>query len=265
MKYFEDRCVLLTGGSSGIGLAAARLLRGSGAHLILVARDEAKLGRTKEELEQHAGGELHVLPLDVGDLQAVEAAAESLPTSRPVDVLINNAGITRPGHFLELPPGTFEEMLKVNYLGAVYLTRLLLPGMVERKQGHVAYVSSLLGLMGVWGYTAYAASKFAVRGFAECLRGELRPHNIRVTVCYPPDTDTPQHEGEKPYLPPETRAIAATAGLLSAERVAQDLLHGMASGRFHIVPGASAKFSDGMNRLFPALVRFVLDWTARRA
>ncbi len=267
MEYFHDKCVLLTGGSSGIGLAAARMLREMGAHLILVARDEEKLDKAATELEQvtSEGKELHILPLDVSDADAVKAAMDKLPGDRPVQILINNAGITRPGNFLELPEETFEQMMQVNYMGSVHLTRLLVPAMVEAKGGHVAFVSSLLGLMGIWGYTAYAASKFAQRGFAECLRCELKPHDVRVSVCYPPDTDTPQHEWEQQYLPEETRAIAGNAKTLSAECVATALLKGMAAGKFSIVPGASSKFADVMYRWFPSMVQSMFDGDARKA
>ncbi|MBI3927570.1 MAG: SDR family oxidoreductase [Armatimonadetes bacterium] len=263
MKYFLGKQVLLTGGSSGIGLAAARILRGSGAELILVARDPERLERARQELAGLPGpGEVLTLGLDVGDPRAVEASGLG---ERPLDVLIHNAGISRPGNFLDLPPSTFEEMLRVNYLGSVHLTRLILPGMLERGGGHIAFVCSLLGVMGIGGYSAYAASKFAMRGFAECLRGELRAHRIRVSVCYPPDTDTPQHEAEKQWLPPETVAIARWGGCMSAEAVAGALLRGMAANRFQILPGLEARFLEMASRFFPGWVRWALDRIAATA
>lgn len=266
MSYFQGKSVLLTGGSSGIGLAAAKQLNKQGADLILVARNAEKLATAREEILADAGASgcgIDLLALDISDSHGVEAAVESL--NSPVDVLINNAGIARPGNFLELPKDCFEEMVQVNYLGAVTLTRLLLPQMVERKEGAVAFVSSLAGLIGIWGYTAYAASKFAIRGFAECLRSELKPHNISTTVCYPPDTDTPQHDGEKPFLPPETVAQAGGAGLLTPEFVAKCLLQGIARGQFEVVPGMQAKFAATMNRLAPRIVQAVLDHDAKKA
>ncbi len=266
VSFFQGKRVLITGGSSGIGLAAAQQLNAQGAELILVARDVGKLREAKDSLLSSPGGSgaaVELLPFDLADKSALVEAVRSL--DGPVDILINNAGITRPGNFLELPEDCFESMMRVNYLGAVELTRLLLPPMIEKKQGSVAFVSSLLGLMGIWGYTAYAASKFAVRGFAECLRSELKPHNVSVTVCYPPDTDTPQHEGEKPFLPPETVAQAGTAGLLTADYVAECLLAGIADRRFEVIPGLQAKFAATMNRLAPGLVHSVLDWDARKA
>lgn len=252
--------MLVTGGSSGIGLATAKLLHEAGAELLLVARDEAKLECAASEILRSPGLGVEIFPLDVADAHAICESAFG-----PVDVLINNAGITRPGNFLELPESCFQEMLDVNYLGAVRLTRLLLPAMMERKHGRVAFVSSLLGQMGIWGYSAYAASKFAVRGFAECLRSELKPYNIPVTVCYPPDTDTPQHKWEQPFLPPETVAQAGNAGLLTAEQVALSLLKGIAGGTFEVIPGLQAKLAATANRLVPGVLHAMLDREARRA
>ncbi|MFH1532645.1 MAG: SDR family oxidoreductase [Pseudomonadota bacterium] len=267
LDYFKGRRVLITGGSSGIGLATARRLRGCGAHLILLARDAEKLDGVKAELLGQAGGDavIQTLSVDVGDLGAVEAAVRTLLQSTGVDILINNAGVVMPGHFLELPQAQFDEMMRINFMGSVHLTRLLLPAMIERGAGHVAFVSSLGGLMGIFGYTAYAASKFAIRGFAEALRCEVKPRGVRVSVIYPPDTETPQHAFEQRYLPDETRAIAGNAKCLSADEVAMALLKGMAAGGFQIVPGFSSRMADVAYRLFPGMVRSMFDGDVRKA
>jgi 3-dehydrosphinganine reductase len=265
--YFKNKCVLISGGSSGIGLAAAQRLRQYGAHLILLARDGEKLARAKALLEQIPSeqGQLHVLALDVSQRERAVEAMRQLPAGLAVDILINNAGITMPGHFLDLPLEQFEQQVQINYLGAVYLTHSLLPAMVAKGQGHVAFVSSLVGLMGIFGYTAYAPSKFALRGLAESLRCELKPRGIQVSICYPPDTDTPQHVFEQQYLPAATRAIAGNAKCLTAQTVADALLEGMAAQRFHIVPGGSARFADIMYRIFPGMVRKMFDSDVRKA
>jgi 3-dehydrosphinganine reductase len=266
VDYFQHKHVLITGGSSGIGLAAARLLRSDNAQLTLVARDAAKLAAAREELSTlPGGGEVNTLALDVGDAEAVAAAAEKLQRHSPVNVLVNNAGVVMPGPFLELPQQQFDEMMQINFMGSVHMTRALLPSMLERGEGHVAFVSSLIGLMGIFGYTAYAASKFAQRGFAEALRCELQPRNVRVSVCYPPDTDTPQHAFEMKYQPAEARAIAGNAKMLTADEVARKLLEGMASGKFHIVPGGSARMADIAYRLLPGMVRSMFDSDVRKA
>ncbi len=266
MDYFRQKTILITGGSSGIGLATARILQENGSHLILVARNSERLAQAKATLEQiPSGHEVHTIALDISDSKAVEAAMEKLLKTHSVEVLINNAGAVMPGHFLELPQEKFDEMMQVNFMGSVHMTRALLPNMVAHKKGHIAFVSSLAGLIGIYGYTAYSPSKFAIRGFAESLRCELRPLGILVSVCYPPDTDTPQLAFENQYKPAETRAIAGNVKPLTPEAVASCLLDKMTSGKFHIVPGAGAKFADVSYRLMPGFVRSLFDSDVRKA
>jgi 3-dehydrosphinganine reductase len=267
VEYFRGKCVLITGGSQGIGLEAARLLRRCGAHLILVARNAEKLASAREELASIEAPDtgLDTLSLDITDREAVQAAARELPGGRDVDVLINNAGYAIPGHFQDLPLSLFDELMSTNFMGAVYLTKVFVPGMVQRGSGHVVFVSSLVGLMGVFGYTAYAPSKFALRGFAESLRCELKPHGVVVSVCYPPDTDTPGHAVEDQTKPDETRAIEGNAKAMSADGVAAKMLQGIASRKFHILCNGSSWFADFMNRLFPWMVRSTFDSDVRKA
>ena len=131
--------------------------------------------------------------------------------------------------------------------------------LIAAKGGSIGIVSSMLGFMGIYGYTAYAASKFAQVGFADCLRQELIDHGIRLTILYPPDTDTPQLAEENRIKPPETKAISGEVKTMSAEDVALTLLKGMAKGKLHVVPGAMGRFTHFMNRHAPWVVRWVID------
>jgi len=265
--YFRGRCVLITGSNQGIGLETARLLRRCGAHLILVARNSERLAQAQASLAaiDAYGADLHALSLDITDRDAVVAAVDNLPGSRPVDVLINNAGYAVPGYFQDLPLSLFDDMMNTNFMGAMYLSKALVPGMVARGSGHVAFVSSLVGLMGIFGYTAYAPSKFALRGFAEALRYEVKPHGVIVSVCYPPDTDTPGHVEEDKSKPLETRAQEGNAKAMSAEAVAARLVRGLAAKKFHILCNGSSRFADIMIRLFPGMVRSMFDSDVRKA
>jgi 3-dehydrosphinganine reductase len=270
VDYYRHKLVVLTGASSGIGLAAARLLRSWGAHLILIARNEERLAAARAEVERFGprgadAPELHTLSLDIRDRKAVEAAVASLPSQRPVEVLINNAGYATPGYFEELGLETFDEMMSTNFMGALYLTKAILPGMLARSSGHVGFVSSLVGLMGVFGYTAYAPSKFALRGLAESLRLELKPRGIRVSICYPADTDTPGYANENRTKPDETRAIEGKVKIMPPEEAARKLLEGMAAGKFHILCSGNAWFAEYMYRLFPWMVRSMFDSSVAKA
>ena len=118
--------------------------------------------------------------------------------------------------------------------------------------------------MGVFGYTAYNASKFGVIGFSEALRGELKPFGIRVSVLCPPDTDTPGLHEENRTKPEETRQISAGARLMQPEQVAQALLQGLRKNRFMIIPGFDGKFTYYAKRLLPGLVSMVMDWDVRK-
>jgi len=126
--------------------------------------------------------------------------------------------------------------------------------MMERRSGHIVNFSSVAGFLGVFGYTAYGAAKFAVRGFSDVLRQEMKPYGIHVSVIFPPDTDTPQLRYENQFKPLETRRIAGTARALTADQVAQALVRGIERRQAYILPGFDAKLyfllSNGFSRLF---------------
>jgi 3-dehydrosphinganine reductase len=113
--------------------------------------------------------------------------------------------------------------------------------MIKRRSGHIVNISSVAGFMGVFGYAAYGAAKYAVRGYSEVLRAELKPYNIGVSVVFPPDTDTPQLAYENQFKPMETRELAGNAAVLSPETVAETILKGIIRKRFAILPGSESK------------------------
>ena len=267
MSTYRDKKVFVTGGSSGIGKALALRLAAQGAHVAIAARSADKLEAALDEVKTAGPGGTHLaVPLDVGNKAEVAAAAPRvLEGLDGLDILVNNAGITWPAYLAETPPDVFEHQMQVNYLGTVYTTLAFLPHFMEQRSGHVANVSSTLGFLGIFGYAAYAASKFAVTGFSDCLRQDLLPYGVQVHVLFPADTDTPQHSWELERMPAETRAIADTAGLSSAESVADALLDGMERGRFHIVPGFMNRATWLATRYAPGLVRGIADVDLKKA
>lgn len=267
-RGFAGKRAFITGGSSGIGKSLAGLLVDEGAHVCIAARGRAKLDEALAELRPRVrdpGQILTSVALDVGDREAVERAAPAiLAELGGVDLLINNAGITHPAAMLDTPPELFDAIMQVNYFGTVHVTRALLPSMIEAGGGQIAIVSSLAGVIGIYGYTAYSASKFALVGFAECLRQDLLGHGIAVSLVFPPDTDTPQLEAENRIKPAQTKAIAGTVKVLSPEFVARATLAGLRRRRHRIIPGFESKFSVFMAQRFPGLTRAVLDAQLRR-
>lgn len=257
---------MLTGGSSGIGKALALRLAGLKSELTLIARRLSLLEAARGEiLGAHPEARVHVLPLDIADEAKVQAELKPHLEAHAPDILINNAGIARPGRFLEQDPQDYRDHMNINYFGMVHMTRAVAPHLVRKGAGHIANVGSLLSVMGIYGYTAYAASKFAMQGFSECLRAELKPHGVQVTMLLPPDTDTPQHTAELEIMPPETRAIAGNVKMLSAERVADALLDGMVAGRFEVIPGLDGRMTVAAQRWLPGLVRWVCDGSQKKA
>jgi 3-dehydrosphinganine reductase len=267
-KSFTNKRALITGGSSGIGLALARALTREGAHVCIVARGQARIDEAIAELRTLAVSNEQILfgvALDIAEPTQIDAAvAPILERLGGLDVLINNAGITYPAAFVDTPRDMVDQLLRINFLGTVDITRAFLPAMIASGSGQIAIVSSLAGVLGIYGFSAYAASKFALRGFAECLRQELLAHAITVTLVFPPDTDTPMLRQENLIKPAETSALAGTVKPLTAEFVAAATLAGIRRRRFHVIPGLGSKAVAFMARRLPALTRWILDWQLRR-
>jgi 3-dehydrosphinganine reductase len=262
----RDQHVLVTGGSSGIGLAIARRAARAGARVSLLARGKERLAAAQADLEAAGSGPVFAVAADVSvpsEVTAALAAAEH--AQGPVDVLVCSAGWARPGYFEEVPIEVFERTMAVNYLGTVYALKAVVPGMRGRGRGAVVLVSSGAGLHGFFGYTPYAPSKFAVRGLAESLRAELQGTGVHVAVVFPPDTDTPQLAEEGRTKPPETRAITAGGGVWTADEVARLTLEGVARRRFAITPGLAISALAWFHSLLAPLLRWHFDRTARRA
>ncbi|MDP3892995.1 SDR family oxidoreductase [Nocardioides sp.] len=254
---------VVTGGSSGIGLATARQLASRGLTVSLVARREELLRQVADDLRA-GGATVHVAAVDVADQRAVsEAIAHLEGIAGPCDVLVTAAGQARPGHFLELDDDVFRVMMEVDYFGTLHAVRAVVPGMVERGRGSVVAVASGAALLGVFGYSAYSPAKSAVRGLMETLRSELRPHGVHVACAFPADVDTPQLAEENEHKPAETAAISGRVRPVQPEVVATAILRAVESDRFAIYSDRGTRLLSGLGpMLAPALRRFV-DRTVR--
>ena len=252
---------VITGGSSGIGLAIARLLWQQRYHLTLIARDLQKLQAMESELRASkidSMQKISVYSLDVSDAQlanqTIQATTQALGD---IDLVINCAGICTPGQFIDQPVQIFQETMAVNYFGSVYVTQAVLPQMLQRQMGQVVCIASGVGLIGLYGYASYSPTKFALRGLAESLRAEMKPYGIGISIVYPPDTDTPQLARENLIKPEVTKKLSESAQILSPEEVAQSVINGLSRKRFMITPGLEMTLLSRLHSLIhPVLNRY---------
>lgn len=229
---------------------------------MIFARDPRRLAEAETALRETAartGARVAALSLDVADHTACHAALTAACAAHGAPhVVINSAGIGGARAFEHESFEKFDQRVKVNLYGVRNVIAALLPAM-KGQGGHIVNVSSLAGVIGVFGFTSYAASKFAVIGFSEALRSELKQHGIWVSVYCPPDVDTPMLAAEMTDKPVETKALSSNAGLMSAEDAAAELIKGIHSKRFMVIPGMQSRFVHLINRWAPGLREFVVD------
>lgn len=185
MTDLKNKNALITGAGKGIGKAIALALAKEGVNIILVARTQEEIDSVAAKVRSLRVKAL-AITADVADINSVNSAVEkALAEFGTIDILINNAGIAAFGKFLELEPTDWERIIQVNLMGTYYVTRAVLPNMIERQTGDIINISSTAGLSGNALTSAYSASKFAVLGLTESLMQEVRKHNIRVTALTP--------------------------------------------------------------------------------
>jgi len=266
---FTGVYAVVTGGSSGIGLACAEALAARGAHVALVARNTEKLARAKVVVEAcrlDPSQRIITASADLSDLATTRAAFDELAAAGFVpDILVNSAGVILPGTFVTMPFEHLETNMQCGYWSVVNPCRVVAPGMIERGRGHIVNVSSVAGFLGIYGYTGYAAAKYAVLGFTEALRFELLPHGISVHVVLPPDTDTPALDAERQMRPAETEAIAGNIKAIAPARVGEAVLRGIERGKFHIIPDATSRFYFRLKGLLPEVFFWIVDSDVRKA
>jgi short-subunit dehydrogenase len=228
---FEDKIVVITGASSGIGRCLAVDFAKSGAVVVGCGRSPEKLQATLKEIRLTSPSSL-MLPCDVGSREQVKGMIErTLQEFGRVDILINNAGIGMRKPFAETAIETVEEIMRTNYLGMIYCTHAVLPSMIERRSGHIVNISSVAGIAGFLNIGAYCASKFAMNGFSESLYYELKPHGIHVSVICPGPVRTEFNRpfaGEQPQSPPWL--------IVEPEFISRAVLKAIEAKRFQVVP-----------------------------
>ncbi|MDE0582120.1 3-ketoacyl-ACP reductase [Planococcus sp. A6] len=184
-QVLTEKTAIITGAGRGIGRATALALANEGVAVGLIARTEKEIEQLAKEIRSLRGRAAFAVA-DVSDPKQVEAAVQKLTDELgTIDILINNAGIGKYGKFMELETEDWQNMLNINLMGMVHMTKAVLPQMVEKQGGDIVNISSSSGLKGTKGSSAYSASKFAVLGMSEALMQEVRPDNIRVFALAP--------------------------------------------------------------------------------
>lgn len=275
--FWQGKIALITGGSSGIGLAIARYLAENDAHVWLLARGEDWLKPAFESLNSNGRQHFGMISADVSDWDQASAAMTQVELEIGLpDLVVNSAGAAHPGYFQDLDVEIFHWMMDVNYFGTVNICKAVVPGMIARGSGYILNISSGAAFIGRYGYTAYGASKYAVRGFTDVLRSELKPHGISVSIAFPPDVDTPQLAYEQEYQPPETKALAGIASLISPswedkttlmspDQVAEKIMVQVERGRYMILPGFEMKSLYWLTGIIGTGIYPILDWLIARA
>ena len=198
--------IVITGASQGIGRALAEAFsKEEDARIVLVSRNKSKLDDVAAQCEQH-GAQTLVVPCDVTKESDVSAMGETVLSHWGApEVLINNAGLFKPGSLLEMDASSFSEQVDVNLTSAFLVTQVFLSAMVEQESGSIFYMASVASIRAYAGGAAYCAAKHGLLGLARCVREETRDKGIRVTALLPGATFTPSWEGvdlpEERFMP----------------------------------------------------------------
>jgi len=256
--------VIVTGGSSGIGLAIAKLYATRGDRVSLLARHPGRLEQARAEIISLSGidsARVQIASVDVASADQTTAAIEICEASfGPCDILIASAGIVEPRAFDAMSASIFEEQISINFLGTANAVRSVYRGMKARRSGRIMMISSGAALVGIFGYTAYCASKSALVGFAEALSAEAEAFGVRISICFPPDTLTPQYRREISMRPAEAKILMGSVKPWSAEAVAARIVRGLEQGKAKIHFG----FSLAALAYFGPLIKPLLMWFISR-
>jgi len=258
----KGKSAVICGGSKGIGKETAKLFTKLGSNLCIIARDREELGKVQTEcnvLKISSDQMIDVISCDCTNFNVLKRLLDDYVRDHGTpDFLLNVVGYAYPQYVEKLTLENCVNNYHVNYNGQLIPTLILLPYFMEAKRGHIVFVSSLLGFLGIMGYVAYSPSKFALVGLAECLRNELRPYNIKISILCPPDTDTPGFAEENKLKPKECALISEHAKLLHPETVSKAFVKGILQQKFMIFPG-HVKLFWLAKRFLPQLIYRILD------
>jgi NAD(P)-dependent dehydrogenase (short-subunit alcohol dehydrogenase family) len=261
----KGRAAIITGAASGIGRALAHVLARRGCDLALADVNEAGLQETATGAA--TGVRITCHRLDVGDAQAIAAFPETVRAEHSrIDLLVNNAGVALGGTFEQVSDADFDWLLAINFFGVVRMTRAFLPLLKASDDARIVNMSSIFGLIAAPGQTAYCASKFAVRGFSESLRHELKGTRVGVTVVHPGGvaTSIARNARVSHVTSPEqleaARAWAEAQLKLPPEVAAASIVRAVENREARVIVGSDAKLASIVERIAPVAH---WDWLQR--
>jgi short-subunit dehydrogenase len=249
---FNDRVILITGASEGIGKRLAFDLAARGAVIIGCARSPDRLAAVSTELQRTSSRSM-TIRCDVGSRDEVRAMiAKVLAQFDVIDILINNAGFGMRQPFVKMPLDTIEAIMRTNYLGAVYCTHAVLPSMIARGHGHIVNVSSVAGHMGTLSMAAYCASKFALNGLSESLYNELKPVGIDVSVVCPGPVRTGFNRAFANSGPKSPEFL-----MMTPEAVSRRVIRVIEKKQFEVIMPRSLAVICAIKRFMPGFFRAI--------
>lgn len=255
----KNKVFWITGASSGIGKSLAIALSKKGARLILSSRNKEGLEKVRQEC--YSINNVEIIPLDLADVDALQEKTEqALKTFGTIDVLVNNGGISQRSLVKDTSLAVDKQLMDVNYLGTVGLTKAVLPYFIEKKSGHFVTTTSIVGKIGTPLRSSYAASKHALHGFFDSLRAEHYEHNIKVTLICPGFVSTNislnalTGDGSK-----QQKMDKATANGIAPEKCAKLMLKAITNKKEEVyIAGAKEKLGVYVKRFFPNLFSFMV-------
>ncbi len=250
---FKNQVILITGASSGIGKEAAIEFAKLGANIVLVARKNDKLEQTANELKKFDTSIL-ICQCDVSKRDQVEEMSKTvLEKFGSVDILVNNAGFAIYGSVSDLTIDEIESQMETNYFGMIYCTKNFLPSMLKKKSGHIVNVASVAASFGLPGIASYCASKFAMLGFSEGLKHELKDTGVGITVVSPIMVRTNFFEHPSFEKMPKFSPMS-----LSSKTVAKTILKAANSSRLEIIVPSVVRGAVWMKNTFPYFINPIL-------
>ena len=239
-----------------------------GGSVLIIARNKSDLEKTAAELKKARADTSQFVEsaaCDTTDMKKLQPVIEDFIAKHGVpDYLMNFVGYAYPAFIQDLTLDDFRKNMDGNYYGQLVPILTLLPHFMKERKGHIVTCSSVLGFMATFGYATYCPTKFAICGLTEALRSEMKPYNIRFSMLFPPDTDTPGFAKENETKPLAVSILSEGGGLMTPDQVAKKLMKGILKKKFYILPG-QGRLLWTIVRHAPNLAHWILDGETAKA